>query len=958
MNLIDSPFVDYLEKIGADYTVYHAGNKPRINLQPVTKTVDKSSYRETLKNLTLLSMKPENISKIMRGKKTATSRTGELKPGLYKLQNNAVVELSKGYYYKNISDVKNPEALAKAEGYESLADWEKNTPFPHTREFIQGKRGLWVYKIKPAKLEYSIEQKPAEINSDARQDESFVWKMSERNRREVMDSIHKLRLEAERNGVEFSNEHIDGLIMRAVDKNYGYPLNDYDSYLIKNYIKRISKNFSGSGRAKIRKIFKYLENVTALSKSGKVYRTHPTHGTITAYGYMVKILRDYSRDTNRLYSIAMEAITKGIYPKPKKGEQTVYLGLEDFFKRCASSGLDPYVEAEKVVNIIDTLPKEQANIEIAKLQPIHKELYRTFNWFFNSWGKDIINEMNRLIDKQNKHAFENGTGKYFKKVGIRDIYWPHVWDSIDAYNRGLRQAFNKEVAESEARSKTKLTDEQLERIRQKYMIEESDVSSVLNQEDFRGVSKADYMKERTLDIGEYSKDPFSVTHQYARAMTRALFLTKARVEGQEAIDYARNHKEESWVVNEMERHLADILNLSNDIGFGIKGSEKLSKIAKEANWWETRTASLFNLINFRTPLANLSGLKNTWFYQGMKSIRTAIHASRYDMDVINAFNRSGVSDFQTEVDLPSTGGGTIKATFAQVKDVLENKEKSLYYNGLKPVVDFLTYKGMFLFIRGEYFLRKTSFISKYLQYRNNRPPETEWDESSRKRAIDLASEFVLDTQFDYTFFDKSAFARTPLGGIMTRYSTYTARQLPFNYNIYRDFVNIGLPYMFDKSSGESLGKRVLNEANKHFLRKMIFNTLLAGISSMFAYDLWNRWGDETANFTTDIYRVLTSDDKDQAIKELRGTAYNFPIGLPAGKILDFLMFVGGITENGDYVRSWTPSMAKHIRSALKYNRLDYLALPPAFYRSEDKSYYGGRKENYYGSKNKRSYYQQ
>lgn len=94
----------------------------------------------------LLKLQPDNIEKILSGDKTATSRTFKVTDGTYQLDDNTIIDI-KGTGYPNISDMKNSEAWAKAEGFKSLEDMSKNAKFQHTKDFIAGKRGLFIYTI-------------------------------------------------------------------------------------------------------------------------------------------------------------------------------------------------------------------------------------------------------------------------------------------------------------------------------------------------------------------------------------------------------------------------------------------------------------------------------------------------------------------------------------------------------------------------------------------------------------------------------------------------------------------------------------------------------------------------------------------------------------------------------------------------------------------------------------------
>lgn len=121
------------------YTSRKVIKEGNFNKNPSTTEVSTPKY-PTLK------LQPDNIEKILKGSKTATSRTFKVADGTYQLDNNTIMDI-KGVEYPNISNMKNPEAWAKAEGFDSLEDMSKNAKFQHTKDFISGKRGLFIYTI-------------------------------------------------------------------------------------------------------------------------------------------------------------------------------------------------------------------------------------------------------------------------------------------------------------------------------------------------------------------------------------------------------------------------------------------------------------------------------------------------------------------------------------------------------------------------------------------------------------------------------------------------------------------------------------------------------------------------------------------------------------------------------------------------------------------------------------------
>lgn len=96
-----------------------------------------------------LAMQPDNIKKIKSGRKDVTTRTKFLQQGYYKLPDGTVVHISgrKVEDFTKLSSERQ-EDWAKREGFDSLEDAKENAKFKHTRDFIEGKRSLYVYKIR------------------------------------------------------------------------------------------------------------------------------------------------------------------------------------------------------------------------------------------------------------------------------------------------------------------------------------------------------------------------------------------------------------------------------------------------------------------------------------------------------------------------------------------------------------------------------------------------------------------------------------------------------------------------------------------------------------------------------------------------------------------------------------------------------------------------------------------
>ena len=110
-----------------------------------------------------IEMQPDNISKILNGKKTITNRRQKFEDGIYKLPNGVQVKLEFIGRYKvfndntpriyMLDDSNNKlrsmlkDDFAKQEGFEDWNDFEKNNKY--SSKFIKGDEIRYVYSVKP-----------------------------------------------------------------------------------------------------------------------------------------------------------------------------------------------------------------------------------------------------------------------------------------------------------------------------------------------------------------------------------------------------------------------------------------------------------------------------------------------------------------------------------------------------------------------------------------------------------------------------------------------------------------------------------------------------------------------------------------------------------------------------------------------------------------------------------------
>lgn len=94
-----------------------------------------------------IMFKPDDLEKVIKGTKTSTSRTHPVRNGIHKLDVKLELDVQ-CFHYNKFKEMKNPENWAKAEGFKSIADMKANTQYRHVREFIAGKKDIYIYTFK------------------------------------------------------------------------------------------------------------------------------------------------------------------------------------------------------------------------------------------------------------------------------------------------------------------------------------------------------------------------------------------------------------------------------------------------------------------------------------------------------------------------------------------------------------------------------------------------------------------------------------------------------------------------------------------------------------------------------------------------------------------------------------------------------------------------------------------
>jgi predicted NAD-dependent protein-ADP-ribosyltransferase YbiA (DUF1768 family) len=114
---------------------------PKI-LMEVRQELSSSQPTQPVAEVKSISMQPDNVSKILSGQKTTTLRTNNLPSGVYNIGGQQFNLTNRGLL--SIEEAGGVEAINKSEAFA-----ESGPKFSSTKDFLAGKRKLYVYDITP-----------------------------------------------------------------------------------------------------------------------------------------------------------------------------------------------------------------------------------------------------------------------------------------------------------------------------------------------------------------------------------------------------------------------------------------------------------------------------------------------------------------------------------------------------------------------------------------------------------------------------------------------------------------------------------------------------------------------------------------------------------------------------------------------------------------------------------------
>ena len=112
------------------------------DIRPGDEPIDKGPTQPTGEVITI-TMQPDNVAKILSGEKTTTLRTNNLASGVYNIGGQLFNLTNRGLL--NVKEAGGVDTISKSEAFA-----ETGPKFSSTKDFLAGKRKLYVIDISPA----------------------------------------------------------------------------------------------------------------------------------------------------------------------------------------------------------------------------------------------------------------------------------------------------------------------------------------------------------------------------------------------------------------------------------------------------------------------------------------------------------------------------------------------------------------------------------------------------------------------------------------------------------------------------------------------------------------------------------------------------------------------------------------------------------------------------------------
>ena len=541
--------------------------------------------------------------------------------------------------------------------------------------------------------------------------------------------------------------------------------------------------------------------------------------------------------------------------------------------------------------------------EVVVLDKLEGEVFENLR-YLTEYERDLGIEHNEWVDKvYTPYAKAHGLRNLRKARFLEENYFPHMFESEKAYVK----AIDNYVKEERTRMQNEGIDELTINLKLNMVKTDLTNRAKLDQtDDFMGKFFPHFLS-RVANIKGYSYDVDNVFETYIQGFVRkivgekrelalltSLNAMKKDVRVIDGVEYSEHPR----VIKLAERYFKDEIGVPRESD--IAHPNRAENVRKTCQGLMIIISHRFLGFRISSAITNLTQFKNAIALYGFRPVITALFKGFTSSDTLDAFDSSGVAAriVRTEIaQVPLTS----RKRFAYLLRRALTGNREAFIESVKEMEKITRRASLWLFSEVEFNLRKNAFIVEYEKLRGE-------GIGNRQQWIKKASRFVEQTNFIYDNFGRPEIGKTPLGKLMTMYTTYTYNQLNFHKNLWKEmFAYLRTP------GGSPFKSKSTRESMYSVARYLSIQVVLRAFQTYFSYSTWDRYGDEFFNFLEGIYKFFQADDDKKRWWALKEARFSFPIGLPLGVLFDFVaaMDTDDVVNYTKYMLE--PGMVRDIR---------------------------------------------
>ena len=563
-------------------------------------------------------------------------------------------------------------------------------------------------------------------------------------------------------------------------------------------------------------------------------------------------------------------------------EDKVYriVGAKELLKKSKNWGI-----------FIDSLKKVGRALD-GKLSP-HELTEIELGFYLNArqifdFCKEIINDYNEWIKNEYNPYFE-GVRKPLKPVNIIEKnYFARIWESIEAVELAFKDSISKEreklrelgFNESEITDRIKVIESQFEILK---FTQDPHVQDL--KPEYKGKFFGNFLprSREGFEIDGYNENALEVTEMYIEKLLNKVFSDKLELANLKVLDAIKVGEIE--VGGKILRETPEMIRVLEDFHHTTLGRPRQwdinnPKAAKAINTFARNAiaTAFYWFMGGRVSFAiiNMTQSKNIWIQTGTAKTLAGL-TGMFDPEVQRACQESGVGKWHTKTELARLSAGKGKEIAWHFQQAFIQKSPQEFFQALNGLRKSGLAVAGFPATASEIILRKWAFCTEYMRARES-------GVGDHKDWIKLGNKMVRTTQFVYENFNRPEVGRTPLGKLLTLYTTYIYNQYKFNFDLFHNAIE-----QYTTPGGFTWKNADTRQLTYKLARWSAVNGLLIGLSSLFAYSFFDRLGDETMNFAESFYDVVNAESDEEIMKALTQVKYSLPVGLPIGTMLDLIL---------------------------------------------------------------------